>query len=115
MWISLGTILFLTFAISALALGFGALYPRFDTENAAQIPTSFGGLVFMMSAIVLLAIVMVIESRTVLEYLRAQIGGRDPEVDVALVGSLVGAAAVCLVATIVPIRLALRKLEAMEF
>ena len=97
------------------ALCFGALYPRFDTENAAQIPTSFGGLVFMMSAIVLLAIVMVIESQTVLEYLRAQIGGRDPEVDVALVGSLVGAAAVCLAATIVPIRLALRKLEAMEF
>ncbi|HWA55979.1 MAG TPA: hypothetical protein VG692_01935 [Gemmatimonadales bacterium] len=115
MWISLGTILFLTFAISALALGFGALYPRFDTENAAQIPTSFGGLVFMMSAIVLLGIVMVIESRTVLEYLRDQISGREPEIDLALVGSLAGAALVCIVATIIPLRLALRRLQAMEF
>src|SRR6266705_769070 len=32
----------LTFAIAALALGFGALYPQFETANAAQIPTSFG-------------------------------------------------------------------------
>ena len=26
-----------------LAVGFGTMYPRFETENAAQIPTSFGG------------------------------------------------------------------------
>ena len=115
MWISLGTILLLTFAISALALGFGTLYPRFDTENAAQIPTSFGGLVFMMSAIVLLGLVLVIESRTVLEYLRAQMQGRDPDVDIWLVGSLILVVVICLTATIVPIRLALRRLEAMEF
>lgn len=115
MWISLGTILLLTFAISALALGFGALYPRFDTENAAQIPTSFGGLVFMMSAIVLLGLVLVVESLTVLEYLRAQIQGREPEVDIWLVGSLVLVVVICLTATIVPIRLALKRLEAMEF
>jgi len=48
------TICGLTFAIAALALGFGALYPQFETENAAQIPTSFGGLVFMMATIALL-------------------------------------------------------------
>jgi ABC-2 type transport system permease protein len=115
MWISLGTILLLTFAISAMALGFGTLYPRFDTENAAQIPTSFGGLVFMMSAIVLLGLVLVIESRTVLEYLRAQMQGRDPDVDLWLVGSLMLVVVICLTATILPIRLALRRLEAMEF
>jgi ABC-2 type transport system permease protein len=115
MWISLGTMLLLTFAISALALGFGTLYPRFDTENAAQIPTSFGGLVFMMSAILLLGLVMVVESQTVLEYLRAQIQGREPQVDLWLVGSLALVVAICLTATIVPIRLALRRLEAMEF
>jgi ABC-2 type transport system permease protein len=115
MWISLGTILLLTFAISALALGFGALYPRFDTENAAQIPTSFGGLVFMMSAIVLLGLVMVIEAQTVLGYLRAQISGREQPIDIWLVASLVLVTILCVAATIVPIRLALRRLEAMEF
>lgn len=115
MWISLGTILLLTFAISALALGFGALYPRFDTENAAQIPTSFGGLVFMMSAIALLGVVLILEAWTVLSYVRAGFWGREFEIGLPLVGSLAGVVVICLAATIIPIRLALRKLEAMEF
>jgi ABC-2 type transport system permease protein len=115
MWISLGTILLLTFAISSMALGFGALYPRFDTENAAQIPTSFGGLVFMMSAIVLLGVVLMIEGWTVLTYVRAGFQGRELEISLPLIGSLLLVAIICVTATIVPIRLALRKLEAMEF
>src|SRR2546426_5071488 len=51
MILSLATIFALTLAIAAMALGFGALYPQFETENAAQIPTSFGGLVYMMATI----------------------------------------------------------------
>jgi len=52
------TICGLTFAIAALALGFGALYPQFETENAAQIPTSFGGLSSCMATIALLGAVI---------------------------------------------------------
>src|SRR2546425_3796626 len=59
MILSLATIFALTLAIAAMALGFGALYPQFETENAAQIPTSFGGLVYMMATIALLAGVIV--------------------------------------------------------
>jgi ABC-2 type transport system permease protein len=113
--VSLGTIVLLTFAISGMALGFGTLYPQFDTENAAQIPTSFGGLVFMMSAILLLGLVLMVEARPVLGYLRAQIQGQDPDVDIWLVSSLVLVVAICSTATILPLRLALRKLERMEF
>src|SRR2546429_9722022 len=51
MVMELVTICGLTFAIAALALGFAALYPQFETENAAQIPTSFGGLGFLMATI----------------------------------------------------------------
>ncbi|HXI22013.1 MAG TPA: hypothetical protein VNH46_13045, partial [Gemmatimonadales bacterium] len=115
MAISLGTIVLLTFAISAMALGFGALYPRFDTENAAQIPTSFGGLVFMMSAILLLGLVMVIEARPVLSYLSAQVRGRDPVIDAWMVGSLALVVVICFAATMIPIRLGLRRMEEMEF
>ena len=50
MAVSVGTIVLYTLAVSALALSFGALYPQFGTENAAQIPTSFGGVVYMMAA-----------------------------------------------------------------
>ena len=59
MILSLATMTGLTLAISALALTFGTLYPQFETENAAQIPTSFGGLVFMMTTIALLAGVLI--------------------------------------------------------
>jgi ABC-2 type transport system permease protein len=115
MLISIGTMVLLTFAISALALGFGALYPRFDTENAAQIPTSFGGLVFMMSAVILLVVVLAIESRPMMQYLRTQLAGRPAEIDLWLVGSLAVVVVICLLATVIPLRLGLRKMESMEF
>ena len=50
MAVSLATIVLYTLAVSALALTFGVFYPQFGTENAAQIPTSFGGIVYMMTA-----------------------------------------------------------------
>jgi len=40
MILSLATMAGLTLAIAAMALTFGTLYPQFETENAAQIPTS---------------------------------------------------------------------------
>ena len=49
----------MTFAIAGLAIGFGTLFPQFETENAAQIPTSFGGLLFMMSAIAVIGGVVI--------------------------------------------------------
>ena len=55
--VSLSAIIALVFPLTALALAFGTFFPRFDTENAAQIPTSFGGLLFMMSGIVLIGVV----------------------------------------------------------
>lgn len=115
MIVSLGTMVLLTFAISALALGFGALFPRFDTENAAQIPTGFGGLVYMMSAVILLVLVLVIESRTIMTYMRLQFAGRPAEIDAWMVASLLLVVVICLAATIIPLRMALRKMESMEF
>src|SRR6185503_12974755 len=41
MIMSMAAMFALTLAISAMALAFGAAYPQFETENAAQIPTSF--------------------------------------------------------------------------
>src|SRR5438093_5963056 len=72
MIMSLATMAGLTLAISAMALTFGTLYPQFETENAAQIPTSFGGLVFMMAAIALLAGVLMVLLAVVYPYLRAR-------------------------------------------
>src|SRR6266542_1142438 len=71
MIMSLATMAGLTLAIAALALTFGTLYPQFETENAAQIPTSFGGLVFMMATIALLGAVIFVLWQAVYQYVRS--------------------------------------------
>jgi ABC-2 type transport system permease protein len=115
MVVSLATICALTFAISALALGYGALYPQFETENAAQIPTSFGGLVFMMTTVALLGAVILALSQAVYAYVRAVYNGEPARVDAWMVGAFGVAAALCAAATIVPLRIGLKRMEQFEF
>ena len=74
-WLTTGTMVAVTFALSAMALGLGALFPNYDTENVAEIPTSFGGLLFMMLAISYLAGVVILEAWPVYRFLDARAGG----------------------------------------
>ena len=115
MVVSLATICALTLAIAALALGFGAVYPQFETENAAQIPTSFGGLVFMMATIALLAAVIVCLAGPVYAYLRAANAGEPVHVNAWTIGAFTLAAAICTAATVIPLRIGLKKMESFEF
>ncbi|MFL5517327.1 MAG: putative ABC transporter permease subunit, partial [Gemmatimonadales bacterium] len=115
MVVSLVTIVLYTTAVSALALTFGVFYPQFGTENAAQIPTSFGGVVYMMASLCLLAVVIMIEALPVTAQLRAwQHGeqlGATPEL-LAAGGLVIG---LCVTATLLPLRLSARRLELMEW
>jgi ABC-2 type transport system permease protein len=110
MIVSIFTITFMTLAVAGLAIGFGTVFPQFDTENAAQIPTSFGGLIFMMSSIALIGAVVVLEARPVYSYLSAQAFG-EPTEPVEMIVGFGLAAVVCAVATLVPIETAVRRLE----
>src|SRR2546426_3884703 len=94
MILSLATIFALTLAIAVMALGFGALYPQFETENAAQIPTSFGGLVYMMATIALLAAVIVALWQAVYAYVRAVYVGEPVVVDAKMIFWFAVAAAI---------------------
>ena len=110
------TIVLYTLAASALALSFGALYPQFGTENAAQIPTSFGGLVYMMSSLTLLALIIMIEAAPVTDYLRDQRYAQQPVgITPGLVACGLAVVAVCAAATIIPLRVGLRRIEMMEW
>jgi len=115
MVMGLVTICGLTFAIAALALGFGALYPQFETENAAQIPTSFGGLVYMMATIAVLAAVIVALWQAVYAYVRAVYVGEPVVVDGWMIFWFAVAALICAAATALPLRIGLRKMESFEF
>jgi ABC-2 type transport system permease protein len=115
MAVSIGTIVLYTLAASALALSFGVFYPQFGTENAAQIPTSYGGVVYMMASLTLLAVVIMIEALPVAAELRAAQFGIEGAGPTELVLSGVAVVAVCVSATIVPLRLSQRRLELMEW
>ena len=115
MAVSVGTIVLYTLAVSALALTFGVFYPQFGTENAAQIPTSFGG-------------------PGVHDEQPRPAGGRHRDrggagdgtlrawqrgdelratAELLAAGTLV--VVICLAATIVPLRLGARRIELMEW
>jgi ABC-2 type transport system permease protein len=113
MLVSIFTITMMTFAIAGLALGFGALFPKFNTENAAQIPTSFGGLVLMMASVVLIGLVIVLEARPVYQYVGARFMKTETD-PIAMWLGFGGATLVCLLATFVPIRIAVQRMQELE-
>ncbi len=116
MAVAVGTIVLYTLAASALALSFGAIYPQFGSENAAQIPTSFGGLVYMMSTLSLLTAIIMIEATPVMAYLRMdRYGGQLQAILPELAASALLIIGICLTATFVPLRMALQRIEMMEW
>lgn len=116
MALSLATTAAITFALAAMALAFGTLFPQFETENMAQIPTSIGGLLFMMSAIALVGVVLFLESWPMLTMVRHRFSGLPPSsgtIALAVAGGL-AALLICTLATVFPLRVALRRIENFE-
>jgi ABC-2 type transport system permease protein len=62
MFLSIATIFCLVPAIVGLAVGLGARYPDFKSENPALSVTSFGGLLFMLLSFGLIAVVIILEA-----------------------------------------------------
>ena len=50
--VSAVAVLFMSFALVGLATGLGARYPRFNAENPSQVAGSYGGVAFMILAVV---------------------------------------------------------------
>jgi ABC-2 type transport system permease protein len=114
--LSLVTITMLTFAISAMALAYGAVYPKFNAENAAEVPTSFGGLLFMMSATAFIGIVIALEAWPVYNALITLTRNRPLESDQYISLAFGLGSAFLLAATVmaVSLRVAVRRIEAIE-
>ena len=77
MGVSVATLLLMTLAIAALGLCLGSIYPQFEYENAAKIPSSFGGVVYMMLAISLIGLNVVLEAWPLWVVLLARLGQRS--------------------------------------
>jgi ABC-2 type transport system permease protein len=110
------TMVGITFALTALALGFGALYPNYETENVAEIPTSFGGLLFMMAAVSYLAGVVILEAWPVYLFLNSRFQGGEAELStLPLVLGVSGAAALTAVAIWAPLKAGMAKVRTVDF
>ena len=111
--VSLVSITALVFPLTALALSYGTFHPQYDSENAAQIPTSFGGLLFMITAIGLIGTVAFLSGRPAARWVVAEHFGREAD-PVEMVLPFAFGLAVCVACTVVPLVLARRKLERLE-
>jgi ABC-2 type transport system permease protein len=109
------TMVGVTFALTALALGFGALYPNYETENVAEIPTSFGGLLFMMSAVTYLAGVVIMEAWPVYLFLASRFRPDAPGTGVLpLVLGGAGVLTLTAAAVFLPLRAGVRRVRTLE-
>jgi len=117
LYLSTGTMAFMTLALTAMALGFGALYPNYETDNVAEIPTSFGGLLFMMAAVIYLGGVIILEGWPVYALLQARLQGEPVRnaILLPLVFGIVGAATLTGLAVVLPLRAGVRKVRALDF
>jgi ABC-2 type transport system permease protein len=75
MFLSVLTIFFLVPAVVALAIGLGACYPDFKSENPALSVTSFGGVLFMLLSFGLIALVIILEAGPVYKIFMARMHG----------------------------------------
>jgi len=99
--------------VVALAIGLGASYPNFQSENPAQAVTSFGGLLFMLFCLGLIAAVIILEAGPVYYVFMSDIRGRTLTLwQMAwLVISFTLAFLLCLAATLYPMIIGERRLS----
>lgn len=113
MFLSLATVFFMTIGISAIGVGVGAMYPKFNYDNAAEIPTSFGGAVCMMISIGFIAAVVMIEAWPIYQLASASLrpGRALMPTFWVIAPSLFIAAALTAVAVVLSLQLGIRRLE----
>ncbi|MFH1091461.1 MAG: hypothetical protein V1742_07815 [Pseudomonadota bacterium] len=75
MAISTVTIFFIVLGVMGLAVGLGAIYPRFEAENMAAIATGFGGMIFMIFSAMYVAVIVALEAWPVYIILRSMARG----------------------------------------
>ncbi len=110
------TVFMMTFGITALGIGLGAVFPKFKHENVAQIPTGFGGIVYMLLAMLFIGIVVTFEAWPVYRLFMAQTAGYHISVSgwIRILLSFVVVITVNVVAFILPINIGLKYLEQRE-
>jgi ABC-2 type transport system permease protein len=109
-------IVFLSFALVGLATGLGARYPRFTADNPAEVSGSYGGVAFMVIAVLLVIAIIALVGWPSTTYLFYQLRHRPiPTYRLALMGACFVGAIVLTVGTwLHGMRSGIRALDAMS-
>ncbi len=107
------TILIVTITLTAMGVGLGAIYPRFNYENTAEIAAGFGGILYMILSLTYVGLTVVIEARPVYVYFRETIvpGTYEPK---SLILSVILLIILNVFAFFLPMWVGIRSLERME-
>jgi ABC-2 type transport system permease protein len=107
------TVFLMTFGITALGVGLGAVFPRFKHDNVAQIPTGFGGIVFMLMTMLFIGVVITFEAWPVYRIFIAQtMGSRITNSGwIAIAGSFAVVLAVNIMAVVLPMKIGYDRLS----
>jgi len=108
-------ILFMTFALVGLATGMGAMYPRFNAENLTQVAGSYGGIGYMVLAVLFILVeVALVGWSSSIRLWHEYRGIPVPPAQVALMAALLLTAVMVAVATFwTAMQRGVRALEAM--
>jgi ABC-2 type transport system permease protein len=116
MWLGIATVFVMTFGITALGVGLGAVFPKFKHENVAQIPTGFGGIVYMLLTMLFIGIVITLEAWPVYKIFMAQTAGYNVSIMgwISIAISIVAVLAVNALALYLPMKIGLERLKKRE-
>lgn len=109
-------VVFMAFALVGLATGLGARYPRFAADNPSQIAGSYGGVAFMILAVLFVLVMIVLLGWPSSIYLFAQFRNRELTTNQALLiaGMFTLAAAVAIATFVLGMRTGVRALQDMD-
>ena len=115
-WLGVGVIFFMVLGITGLGIGIGAIYPNFKWENVSKIPSSFGGVIFMVLATTFVAVVVAVQYRPVYGIMLTLLRGRslDPAQITGAAVSALFVLLICVFFFIVPMEIGLRRLRERE-
>ncbi len=113
---SAAAVVFMAFALVGLACGLGARYPRFAADNPSQVAGSYGGIAFMILAVLFILVMIVLLGWPSSLYLFSQFRNRPltTNQEIAIGAMFTAAAALSVTTWLLGMRAGVRALQEMD-
>ena len=113
MRVSIVGVLFITIGVVGMAVGMGAMYPKFDYENVSEISSGTGSILFVISSLIYVGLVLILGARPMYIHFKQMFVGGVANLEVT--GFYVLVIALSLYVAIEPMRRGIRALKERDF